>query len=247
MYPDQNFPLFAPADQSSHAQSLYSPRIVDYMLWSLLELLCLYRSPLLIQMRLFMHETVVALDRDLQFHQASLGSTSSRSRRGSSFAFSKPRRHMSPENSPWLGPSRPSPHELTLSIPNMSPRQPGYQHYPSHSGKSSETRGAKIVHLGPIHSTAPRSFPSVGAHDVASTTVKSLSLVRITYRRIRVVQTWMGYDVLLPFPGERHYDDPESMTTWTRKQAINEIIRETKEIMEEFVTAAEEDMVMLDI
>jgi hypothetical protein len=57
----------------------------------------------------------------------------------------------------------------------------------------------------------------------------------------------MGYDVLLPFPGERHYDDPESMTTWTRKQAINEIIRETKEIMEEFVTAAEEDMVMLDI
>lgn len=56
----------------------------------------------------------------------------------------------------------------------------------------------------------------------------------------------MGYDVLLPFPGERRTDDTESMTTWTRKQAMEEVIRETKELMEEFVTAAEEDIVIVD-
>ncbi len=70
-------------------QTFFSPRVIDYCLWSLLELLCIHRTPLILQMRLFMQEKVLALDQDLRFQNTS---SSSKISRPVSSVFSKPRR-----------------------------------------------------------------------------------------------------------------------------------------------------------
>ncbi|KAJ6614617.1 hypothetical protein B0H10DRAFT_2165084 [Mycena sp. CBHHK59/15] len=124
------------SSQFDHGQgSLASPRIVDYTLWSFLELICAYRSPLMLQMRLFTHEKVLALSRELRQHTSSPGSASRRA----STAFSKPRRRSvvpSPEASPAGYYQQSSPHDV---------------------------RGAgRIVHLGPVAPAPERRSVSPG-------------------------------------------------------------------------------------
>ncbi|KAI0754356.1 hypothetical protein C8Q80DRAFT_1095352 [Daedaleopsis nitida] len=98
-------PSLTPAGPRSRAQR--RPRILDYMTWSLIEWLCLRRSPLALQMRVFVHEKIALLHQELSKSgggmsagpvsplnmSASFPASPSRSRtRPVSNIFSKPRR-----------------------------------------------------------------------------------------------------------------------------------------------------------
>jgi hypothetical protein len=236
-----------------HNQTFSSPRIVDYSLWSMFELLCVHRSPLFLQMRLFMVERLVELDQELQYHNTHSPMTL-RSRPVSSSIFSKPRRRVSglpsPNSSPRLGPSPSFPHDA--SFPSLDGRQAGYNNMAS----PQNTHGPRIVHLGPISATSlfGRGLsPGLGkgtGNATTTTKIKSLTLVRATYRRIRTVQTCMGYKTLLPMPHSHEMDADEVFTTtWTRRQALDDIIQETKDLMDEFEESdrsLEDEGVMVD-
>lgn len=147
-------------------------RVIDYALWSILEFLCAYRSPLRLQLRLFTIEKVATLDQELGSLQRRASplvspSVSPVSRRISVFA--KPRRSAlfpSPDSSPrtsrphsminepsipsiYLGPnlSRTSHGQLSsLNIPDSNPggqlRIPGYQY---NSPISTPKRGGAYI------------------------------------------------------------------------------------------------------
>jgi hypothetical protein len=73
--------------------------------------------------------------------------------------------------------------------------------------------------------------------------IKSVTLVRATYRRIRTVQRYMGYEPLLPTPHSHEMDADEVFpSAWTSKQALDAILQETTELLDEF----EESTGMLD-
>jgi len=83
--------------------------------------------------------------------------------------------------------------------------------------------------------------------------IKSFPLVLATYKRIRLVQTCMGYDNLLPLPTEGSSlhidDDPGNTRAWTKKQAMEAVVRETRELMVEFEEPwreVEDDVVLID-
>ncbi|THH18726.1 hypothetical protein EW146_g2314 [Bondarzewia mesenterica] len=224
------------------------PRIIDYLLWSTLEFLSLYRCPLLLQLRILMQEKVAVLGQDLQNQYRPISS-----RLSFSSVFSKPRRGSghwstgpSPENSPMLTalPSFPAGDLLSLPSTPQRPaeRQPGYARSPVSPG-GHEFAGPKIVHLGPVHNTDPfrRSIsPSGGRMRLTmtkSTTIKSVSLVRATYRRIRVVQHLMCYPTLLPGldgDADNDADEVSNLKSWTASRALREVTQETNELMEEF-------------
>ncbi|RDB29723.1 hypothetical protein Hypma_014167 [Hypsizygus marmoreus] len=227
---------------SSHAKAFSSPRIIDYALWSFLELLCIHRNPLVLQMRLFTVEKVVELDHDLR-HQENMyfNPHEPRTRRISTSVFSKPRRRLSgmpsPGSSPRLSPSQSFPHDTSFSTLDVN-RQPGY----NITSSPHDTSGPTIVHLGPISAVsafgrALSGRRGKGTDAMATTTkIKSLTLVRATYRRIRTVQHCLGYEPLLPMPQHSLEMDSEEdfKTTWTRKEALDAIARETQELLEEF-------------
>jgi len=83
-------------------------------------------------------------------------------------------------------------------------------------------------------------------------TIKSMSLVLATYKRIRLVQTCMGYNNLLPPPTVESgidFDDPASTKAWSKKQAMDAIVKETRELMVEFEEPwreVEDDVVLVD-
>jgi len=84
-----------------------------------------------------------------------------------------------------------------------------------------------------------------------SPVVKSQSLTRATYRRIRLVQSCLGYDSpLLPLPdGEREDEDEGWAAAWTRKQALDAIVKETRELIEELdgsIGVEEDDGILVD-
>ncbi|KAF7971486.1 hypothetical protein HWV62_20940 [Athelia sp. TMB] len=245
--------------------SLSKPRVIDYCMWSMFELLCLCRTPLVIQMRLFMQEKVVILDQELRYHQsASVGRP--RSRRISSGMFSKPRRRMSGymsglsslENSPTLGASASFPSDPSLFSLDPS-RQAGFERFASPGGTPSRPAGPRIVHLGPVNASSASAFqrsssPSMGGAAAMNktATIKSVSLAMETYRRIRLVQTCLGYDGLLALPrvgGDVMDDDPENAHSWSKKQAVTGLVREMKELMVEFEEPwreVEDDVVLID-
>ncbi|KDR79961.1 hypothetical protein GALMADRAFT_242128 [Galerina marginata CBS 339.88] len=213
--------------------------------------------------------------------------TSPSSRRVSTSLFSKSRQRASglsapsPDSSPRIMPSSSSlmPSPSLLEIPS---RRPGYQISPI----SPHDRPGlpKIVHLGPTSPAAflPISSPMIGAGlpgiagvrasristdgvDSSTTSratkIKSLKLIQETYRRIRGVQAFMGYDLLLPMPGIRASHTSSSMSvgkdkhedaaleTWSKQQALAAVVNETKDLLEEFEESfgLDEDSVMVDI
>ncbi|KAF6764107.1 hypothetical protein DFP72DRAFT_986293 [Ephemerocybe angulata] len=170
---------FAGADIGEPGAILRRPRVLDYMLWSTLEFLWAYRSPLRIQLRLLTTEKIVALDLQLRMKGVSGGSIrtpmsshppSPRSRlsplllptTNPSFSGSAhltplsldPRstpssRFHSPANSPFLDVQQPA--------TPMNQRRPGYQISPS---PFSRPIGApRIVHLGPTSPSALQNQP----------------------------------------------------------------------------------------
>ncbi|KAH7923448.1 hypothetical protein BV22DRAFT_1015390 [Leucogyrophana mollusca] len=260
-------PFAASASFAIHPSSttFSNPRVVDYSLWSLLELFCLCRNPLMIQLRVLMQEKVLLLDEDIRAHQS--GPSRPRSRRASSSMFTKPRRRLSSvhsgmssiPSSPLLGVSQSVAAELSLQPLDLNPRTPGFQGSPTSSPSGPVPR---IVHLGPVHPSSMINFtdrrsmsPSGGIGSgvrqlTKSATVKSPSLVRATYRRIRLVQTCMGYDLLLPMPSNSGDEETfNGMKAWTKREAIEAVIQETKELSEEFADTwreVEDDVVVID-
>ncbi|KAI4525071.1 hypothetical protein K525DRAFT_235018 [Schizophyllum commune Loenen D] len=220
-----------------------SPRAVDYALWSFLELLAVYRSPLLLQMRIFMQEKVLAVNHDLRQQHGPGGARGSR--RVSSTAFSKPRRRLSgmpsPENSPKIGAYS---YRGSRAGPGfMEDRQAGF-----HGLNDGGGGNPRIVHLGPV-SRPPSPFarpasPSAEASRV--TRIGSIVLVRATYERIRVVQGVLGYDEVLPMPGDGEEAPEVQLTTWTRGQALEAIAKETRLLIEEFDETFGDETVLVD-
>jgi len=63
--------------------------------------------------------------------------------------------------------------------------------------------------------------------------VESPVLVRMTYRKIHVAQTARGYRLLLPMDGSNVVEEP-SVRAWTRAEAIEAVVQEVRDLMEEF-------------
>lgn len=221
-----------------HPRSFSRPRIIDYSLWSFLELLCVHRNPLILQMRFFVIEKLVGLEHDLQYWYNDL-----RGLHISSTVFSKPRRHVSGMLSPGSSGSSPmiasqsSPHYLypmSSLVSLEAGRQPGYDVLSS----PRDVKDPKIVHLGPISILGRTPSPGRGKEldgMTMTTIIKSVALARATYKRIRTVQKLMGYENLLPMPQNQEIDGDDVPTTmWTETEALDAIARETDELLEEF-------------
>lgn len=144
---------------------------------------------------------------------------------------------------------------MSLQPPMLesTPRKAGFERSPTASPASAQPR---IVHLGPTTPDLRRSASS--SEDVRMltmlTVVKTSSLVRATYRRIRLVQVCMGYNLLLPLPAvfERHmpaaFESTGTMndTTglgehleegerkWMTKQAVDALLDEMHDLELEF-------------
>lgn len=175
----------------------------------------------------------------------------------------------SPDSSPYLSasssnlspsPSTPSPRMAPspsmLEIPPINPRRPGYTISPV-TPQNRAPGWPKIVHLGPTSPSAllptppsmiglgirrdSRVGPSRVDNSTASkaTKVKSLFLIQETYRRIRGIQTFMGYTLLLPLPVSDSRsmvmnDEEVALPVWTKSQALASIIKETNSLLDEF-------------
>lgn len=185
-----------------------------------------------------------------------------------------------PRNSVFMNTSVSLPGQTSSSFttPMLTPsrsvgsRQAGYARLSSPislSGRtSSDSLGVKIVHLGPTNSSAallahPRSSsptslstefrarsPKVLAKE---TMVSSPTLIRMTYKRIRLVQHLMGYSNLLPMAGSGFMPDDSleaEVRVWSRSDALRAILDETKELLEEFRESfgdlGDESLVMVD-
>jgi hypothetical protein len=91
---------------------------------------------------------------------------------------------------------------------------------------------------------------------MTSSKIKSAKLALDTYKRIRTVQACLGYDHLLPLPSSAmgymsSVDDIDSigMQTWTRRQAVEAVLKETEELIAEFSSASkvvEDDMILVN-
>ena len=290
----QSLPVFASSVSIHSRRPLSPPRMIDYVTWSLVQWLWLRRSPLMIQMRIFVQERVANLATELRMQgiqSISAASSSSRSRRHST-VFSKPRRSMlgySPTSSAASTPRTstvglPSSTSLpaTLNIPspklvasqslNVNVRQAGYAREPSPispSGRMSrDSGGPKIVHLGPVNPYSamgtigtPRPSldvrPSQGGPSIRTLAremiIHSPGLVRMTYRRIRLVQQLMGYSDLLPMGGSEYYAEDNvdpGIRVWSQRDAVDAVVDETRELLDEFrdsfVDIGDDSMVMVD-
>ncbi|KAI9438561.1 hypothetical protein H4582DRAFT_2111455 [Lactarius indigo] len=207
--------------QSPLPLSSPQPSLIDYLLWSMLEFVCRRRSPLMLQMRLFLQETTATLNEELRAQQA----LPVRDKRFSfASAFSKPRgksgywsRAPSPDTSPFLAPLE---------------RKPGYARSPTTPGGSGVTE-PRIVHLGPVDNFDMWLMAN-------STSIKSAKLVLATYRRIRAVQQIMGYTELLMVPDNVEGDE-DGVRVWSRGRALRAIESETADLMEEFWESTTED------
>ena len=236
----------SPSAQLKRPPSLSRPRMIDYSLWSMLEFIFSYRSPLRLQLKLLAMEKLIALDLELQ-NQEGKGSFPASPSSGRGSVFSKPRKHISglvvpsPESSPRLMPS-----SSNLSSPSMleipTSRRAGYQMSPitPHERPPGLPR---IVHLGPA---SPSSFPPLsspfvgtgrfdsinmgGNMETKATRIKSPALIQATLRRIRGVQAFMGYNLLLPGMST----DDGALQAWTKPQALVAIQKEMTELLEEF-------------
>ncbi|KAH9946910.1 hypothetical protein B0H21DRAFT_857417 [Amylocystis lapponica] len=174
----QDNPFLLPSSISMHTRKhLLPPRLIDYLTWSFIQWFCLRRSPLMIQMRVFMQEKVAMLHQELSLQGTDVSFTSFTSRAGSrnrpmSTIFTKPRRSMfgdTPGSSPGTTPrnsallaalSLPAFDEASLRI--STPRQDkdsrlaGYARTASPVSPATRTQRdslPRIVHLGPVRTS----------------------------------------------------------------------------------------------
>lgn len=290
----QGLPVFASSISMHSRKPLTPPRMIDYVTWSLIQWLWLRRSPLMLQMRIFIQERVANLASELRLQgvqSISATTSGSRSRRHST-VFSKPRRSMlgySPTSSATSTPRTstiglPASVSLPAAFSDLSPklapsqslnvnvRQAGYARQPSPISPSGrmlrDSGGPKIVHLGPVNAYSamgglgsPRPSldvrPTKGGSSIRrlakEMTVHSPGLIRMTYRRIRLVQQLMGYSELLPLGGSEYYVENEvdaEIRVWSQRDAIEAVVNETRELLDEFKNSfgdvGDDSMVMVD-
>ncbi|KAK2461214.1 hypothetical protein APHAL10511_006741 [Amanita phalloides] len=210
--------------------SFLCPRVVDYAMWSLFELLCSYRSPLLLQMRLLIVDKVLDLDQALKFRWHLFSPSPALIPPVSASVFSKPYRRASKASSAATSPRIPHRSESlqTSGYLNVSDsRKPGYR--------------SQHMYLGPTSSPLLEPALPGGNGGISLMTktarIKSPSLSRATYRRIRILQKYLGYHDILPLPYHEGMEvdrDEVILSSWTKYQALKAIMDETDELMEEF-------------
>ncbi|CAG7849750.1 SubName: Full=Uncharacterized protein {ECO:0000313/EMBL:CCA73209.1} [Serendipita indica DSM 11827] len=186
-----------------------TPRAVDYAAWSILELICFYRMPLSIHLRLWLQERLSLLEARLDAAGVSTRVSSfMRDPRRQSFSpYSKARRRSgvpsntpSPDASPSLGAVRVgSPHHIFFLGPEFQIR---------------EAKGASTP-VDPLRAAAKL---------ISMTRPK---LVQDSHRRVSVVRIFWGYEA---FTG----DDMSGFEAWTMASALKKITAETKELTREF-------------
>jgi len=240
---DQMGALFFPPSRKS--SSMVRPRVLDYMTWSLFEVLCIHRTQLLLEMRPMMQEKIRILEDQLGMERlASRPTVRQSSSRPTSGLFSK-RGRLSKYQT--VATPNQSPRTRTTSLTSLDPdvsnvairgRDPGYL-FSSPSSTSPVAGLPHIVHLGPVrHSAMFRSLESEGGGAIKlsqSVVIKSGSLTRAVFRKIRLVQTYLGYSRLLPNPDSASVDDdPVDVSGWTKSRILRSIIDETKMLVDEF-------------
>lgn len=242
MVVDQMGTLFPPSRKSSH---IIRPRVLDYMTWSLFEVLCVHRTQLLLEMRPMMQEKARILEDQLGAERlASRPTTRHSSSRPASGLFSK--RGRLSRYQAMTTPNQ-SPRARTTSLTSLDPdvsnvairgRDPGYL-FSSPSSASPAAGLPHIVHLGPVrHSAMFRTLESEGVGAIKlsqSVMIKSGPLTRAVFGKIRLVQTYLGYSRLLPNPDSISVDDdPVDLSGWTKARILQSIVNETKMLVEEF-------------
>lgn len=159
-------------------------------------------------------------------------------------------------------------------------RQAGYALMPSPltpSRRAARDSGPKIVHLGPVRPLSPvgdfggrRSTSPSGRRSALGASrsalglareiiVESPILVRTTYRRVRVAQAMLGYPAL-PLATVSSMDSsvddgpgPEGLVrAWSRAEALEALIQETKDLIEEWredgdLDGGEDSGIMVDM
>jgi hypothetical protein len=237
----------SPHDPSSRfhsplPQTYPQPSVTDYLLWSMLEFVCRRRSPLMLQMRLFLQEATATLEEEL-YHQQAPAVRRKRASYMSVFAKTPQRsgrlsKSPSPEASPFLSPLRGD-----VLTPPKPERKPGYARSPTTPG-GTEVLEPRIVHLGPVQTFELfRQSPTPGLGEggaksrwwlmANSTTIRSAKLVLATYRRVCTVQRIMGHTELIPVPDDVQ-ESIDDVRVWPRGAALREIQGETADLMEEF-------------
>ena len=238
--------VFHPPRRTSH---VVQPRVLDYMMWSLFEVLCVHRTHLLLEMRPMMQEKVRVLEDQLGMerpasrpttrHSASRPTSGLFSKRG---RFSRYQTMKTPNQSPRTRTTSLTSPDPATSDAAMRGRDPGYLY--SSSSNSSPVAGLpQIVHLGPVrHSAMFRTLESEGGGAIRlsqSVVIKSGSLTRAVFRKIRLVQTYLGYSSLLPDPDSLSVDDdPVDISGWTKARLLQLIVDETSMLLDEFSKGA---------
>ena len=230
---------------SRRTSSIIRPRVLDYMMWSLFEVLCVHRTQLLLEMRSMMQEKVRILEDQLKMERpASRPTTRQSSSRPTSGLFSK--RGRSSRYQTMTTPDQ-SPRTRTTSLTSLDPdvsnvavrgRDPGYL-YSSPSATSPIVGLPNIIHLGPVrHSAVFRTLEPEGGGTTQpsqSVVIKSGSLTRAVFRKIRLIQAYLGYSSLLPNPDSLSVDDdPVDVSGWTKARILQSIVDETKALVDEF-------------
>jgi hypothetical protein len=234
--------VFPPSRRTS---TIVRPRVLDYMMWSLFEVLCVHRTQLLLEMRSIMQEKVRILADQLKIERPAFRPTSSQfGSRPNSGLFSK--RGRSSRYQAMTTPDQ-SPRTRTTSLMSFDPdvsnmavrgRDPGYL-YSSPSSTSPAVGLPNIVHLGPVrHSAMFRALEHEGGGTIQlpqSVVIKSASLTRAVFRKIRRIQAYLGYSSLLPNPDSLSVDDDSvDVSGWTKVRILRSIIDETRALVDEF-------------
>jgi len=216
-------------------------RAIDYMLASMIHFAIIYRSPLIIQLRLWIQEriaratgsAVASRGVPMSLSRSPVSPSSSRtlnrtnSRRVSSM-FTKLRPH-SPETSPFLTPQEPS---APLNDPFISAeRLPGFQmSRPSSLDLGKPSRS--IVHLGPVVIQEPPLSPLGFSEENAGTPrgnkqsgfVTTTELVLSAVQNVQVVLAWFGYS----------NDESVAVQAWSRVDGLRAIREEMRWVSLEF-------------
>jgi len=223
------------------------PRATDYGVWSILELLCFYRTPLNIQLRLWLHEKLLQLEARVEVSGGSPNRTSFvRDARRLSFSpFTKTRRRsgipsapVSPEGSPSFRPLREigTPPPLLLGSPT---KISAFDRFPQASPPAN-VGIPRIRHLGPefqaqakLQSTRGPGGEHGGSNPLrAAAKLISISqpfLVRESHRRVEAVRIFWGYESFTDPAG-----DMSAFEAWTSTTALKKIVEECRELEREF-------------
>ncbi|KAG8883201.1 hypothetical protein FRB97_007023 [Tulasnella sp. 331] len=260
-----------------------STRLVDYLLWSFLELICLHRSPLIPQLKVWMQEKMHHLDEQIRSNTLStplsivhsgVGRPLFQDARRVSTMFARPRLRGtgrqtivgSPEGSPLLAATGGGNLSRSPSLLSIGPGQhsradspltaatPRYDRFPNASPNLGLAQNApRIVHLGPRKSGegsgSGTTLPGLGRTNSGSRqieendadqikeslrmiVVRSPKLVQAAHRRVRVIQSYMGYDPLPPNETDQYMEN--DARAWTRSRALKLVVEESRDLLEEF-------------